>query len=247
MIELFQAWVSAVTAMGFGPVVAVSLILLPVAIVAATWFIYTKKIWVFRNVDRSAGYRRFAIDWEEFKNTRRYELEQIVRANTVALINSLIYPYIREHYLYRLDDAMRSARHSVMQPTMIVMKYRINEVFYQAIKENGFQEISESGQRSTYCWKKSGQIIEAVDDVLCRFMNAEEIINLKVFNRETEYCKTLLREIYELLDRDYDQTRPGETGVITQIMQHDARTKIKAQELTSDPFGVYHNISEGGM
>lgn len=247
MTELFQAWVSAVTAMGFSPVIAILLILSPAAAVGAVWLAYTKKLWVFKPVDHSAGYRRFAADWEEFKNTRWYELEQIVRSNTVAMINNLIYPYIREYYLYKLDDAIRSVRHNVMQPTMVVMKYRINEVFYQAIKENGFQDIAESGQRSTYCWKKAGQIIESVDDVLCRFMNAEEIINLKVFNRETEYCKTLLREIYESLDRDYDQTRPAETGVITQIMQHDARTKIKSQELTGDPFGVYHKISEGGV
>lgn len=246
MTDVFQIWASLVSSLGLHPFWTSVLVLIPAGCAMVAWVVYTKKLWIFKNIDKSASYRRFAIDWEEFKNTRRYELEQIVRSNTVALINSLIYPYIREQYLYKLGDDVKSARHCAVQPTMVVLKYRINEIFYQAIKENGFQEIIEAGQRSTYCWKKAGQIVEAIEDIMCRFMSDEEIIDLKVFNSDMAYCKAFTQHIYEALDRDYDQARPAETGIITQIMQHNARTKIKALELNSDPFCVYNNMPKGG-
>ena len=163
----------------------------------------------------------------------------------MTCLNNIFYPYIREHYLSKVDRGLRGHHQELLQSATLILKFKLNELMYQAIKENGFKELAgNSGALSTYCSKKVTPIIEVAEDIMTRYVNAEKFYELGVFEYEQEYCKKLIKSLYDALSTPYDESKPSATGFITQILQHDASTKKKIAELESDPFDAYNMNSE---
>ena len=199
-------------------------------------------MWIFRKKDRSIGYLKFADDLETYKQTRRNELEQIVRSNTLSMVNNILYPYVRKMYLMQLPEAIRAERYKTVQPLMILIRYRLNELFYGFIQANGFQDLfTDSKAIQVYYWKKTSVILEAIEELFCRFIGYDEIMEkMQLFNQEQKACIALNTQIYESLAKPFDDTRPSATGVMTQIIQHELSTKSRIAELRDDPFDIYH-------
>lgn len=241
-MELITAWFTYIAGTGLPVPVVITLgVLIPGLVILLIWIAKKKPFALFRN--RSS--RQFAEDYHTAAVTRAAELESLVRGNVISLVNNLISPYLRENYLAKIEDPQtKLERYNLLQPTMSIIKSSLDEFFYTAVRQNGFVELPET-ELMTYCWQKSGGIIDVIEDKCCRYVNRDEFVKLEVFERVSEPCTELRNAIYQLLSRPIDPSKPTYAGLMPQIVQHEKRTVTKLEELLADPF-LRYNKSSGG-
>lgn len=205
------------------------------ALIIGIMYLAKTQAWPFNGAQAK---RTFASDYESLVRVRRIELESIIRGNVLSILNTLIYPYIRLNYIAKISDDLKPVRYKLAQSASRIMKYAINEIFYEALLKNGFKDLTDT-DLVTYCWTKAVYVISAVDDCCCRYID-DDFMSMGVFDQEKPECKALLQSIYEVVGKPYDPSNPSRTGIVPQIILHESRTRDKTEELFTDPFLLYN-------